>query len=65
MCDGLSDYEKRQIERMLESASRRERQTALSNQRGFLHWLGNVGLGAIVVKLAKLAWTAIRAFFGF
>ena len=65
MAAPLTDEERRQAIAYLERESAARRQSALSSQKSFFSWLKNVGLGALVVKLAEVAWSAIKAFFGF
>jgi hypothetical protein len=61
----LSTEEQRQIEAILNKAAARERQTATASKNGFLNWLKHTSLGYLVGKLLDLAWSSIRAFFGF
>jgi hypothetical protein len=61
----LTDQDKARIMRFLDEADVDEQRSATLSKGGFLHWLTDVGLGALVVKIATWVWNAIRSFFGF
>ena len=61
---GLTKDEQHEIEATLKKASERERKTASESKNGFLNWLKTISLGHLAGKFIDLAWSAIKAYFG-
>lgn len=59
----LTDAEVRQIRRELARARGAQRRAARSTKRGFLSWLGEVGLGGLISTFAAWAWETIKCTF--